>query len=360
MLFWRLPLNGCFVEINPVYSAIDRFVGNIASFESFDVASWRVVGRSAVSYWGNKVFGRSSKTRLTVAAAASTYLASLLVVAATTPASREQTTPQPLTEPPVDDTPTTSANPATAAMARIQLARADAAPWAPGKAPGASADCQQVKCVAITFDDGPAPGTNKVLDVLDRFGVPATFYVLGSRVERYPQIVQRIADEGHEIGNHSHAHRDLASLNTSDVVESLESTNANIASVIGEEPPTMRPPYGSHNDTVDSVTGAPIVLWDVDTLDWKHKDPTETLQIVQEQTGPGSIILMHDIHDATVAAVEPVVQHLIDEGYVLVTVSDLLASQNPQAGHKYSSLPAPAADDADDADDQDSASLAAG
>lgn len=285
------------------------------------------------------MFRRSSRPRLTVAATASTYLASLLAVTVAVPATgRQEATAEPLVGPPSDDLPTTSANPATAAMARIQLARADAAPWAPGKAPGASVDCQKVKCVALTFDDGPAPGTTTVLDVLDQYGVPATFYVLGSRVDRYPDIIQRIADEGHEIGNHSHAHRDLASLSTTDVVESLESTNASVVAAIGEEPPTMRPPYGSHDATVDSVAGAPIVLWDVDTLDWKHKDPSETLRIVKEQTGPGSIILMHDIHDATVAAVAPVVQHLVDEGYVLVTISDLLESQEPQNGHQYSHL----------------------
>ncbi|WP_422661286.1 polysaccharide deacetylase family protein [Paenibacillus sp. EC2-1] len=180
------------------------------------------------------------------------------------------------------------------------------------------------KRVALTFDDGPHPkNTLKILDLLDKYDAKATFFMLGNRVDFYPEIVKEIADQGHELGNHTWNHKDLTTLSKVEGIKEVERTNQAIKSAAGRESTAFRPPYGAVNKQVQSAISSPAVFWTIDTLDWKSRNPDAILNIVQENIRDGSIILMHDIHATTVEAVEPILKYLKNEGYKFVSVSEL-------------------------------------
>lgn len=180
------------------------------------------------------------------------------------------------------------------------------------------------KQVALTFDDGPHPRyTQMVLDILKKHNAKATFYVLGSRVDFYPDLVKQIAEQGNEVGNHSWSHKDLTRLSPEFIREEIQQTNEAIEKAAGTAPNTVRPPYGAQNETVKEVIGLPSILWTVDTLDWKTKNAGDILKQVKENTRDGSIILMHDIHQSTANSLDQVLTFLEQEGYELVTVSEL-------------------------------------
>ena len=184
------------------------------------------------------------------------------------------------------------------------------------------------KYVALTFDDGPhKTNTERVLNSLKEFDVKATFFMLGNQVDYYPSLVQRVAKEGHEIGNHSNTHPDLSKVDANRVQKEFETTNQRIYDVIGRYPTVFRPPYGSYNNnTITQATNLnlPIIMWSVDSLDWKTKNATSISHEILSTTTNGSIILMHDIHDATADALPSVLKNLKEQGYSFVTVSQLL------------------------------------
>lgn len=180
------------------------------------------------------------------------------------------------------------------------------------------------KRVALTFDDGPHPkNTLKIIDVLDKYDAKATFFMLGNRVNFYPEIAKKVADEGHELGNHTWDHKDLSTLSKEEGIQEVEQTNEIIKSTTGRESTAFRPPYGVVNEQVQNSISSPPVLWTIDTLDWQSHNPNEILKIVKENVKDGSIILMHDIHDTSAQAVEPILKYLKTEGYEFVTVSEL-------------------------------------
>lgn len=181
------------------------------------------------------------------------------------------------------------------------------------------------KRVALTFDDGPHPkNTLKIIELLDKYDAKATFFMLGNRVDFYPDIAKKVADAGHDLGNHTWNHKDLSTLSKEEGVQEVEQTNEIIKSATGKESTAFRPPYGSVNEQVQNSIDIPSILWTIDTLDWKSHNPDEILKIVQENVKDGSIILMHDIHDTSAQAVEPILKYLKAEGYECVTVSELL------------------------------------
>ncbi|WP_098743169.1 polysaccharide deacetylase family protein [Paenibacillus sp. EZ-K15] len=180
------------------------------------------------------------------------------------------------------------------------------------------------KRVALTFDDGPHPkNTLKILDLLEKYDAKATFFMLGNRVDFYPEIVKEVADEGHELGNHTWNHKDLTTLSKVEGIKEVERTNQAIKSAAGRESTAFRPPYGAVNKQVQSAISSPTVFWTIDTLDWKSRNPAAILNIVLENVRDGSIILMHDIHATTAEAVEPILKYLKKEGYEFVKVSEL-------------------------------------
>ena len=149
--------------------------------------------------------------------------------------------------------------------------------------------------IALTFDDGPYPKvTGHILDVLEKNGVCATFFVLGSRIEGHEDMLTRMDELGCEIGNHSFSHADLTRLSKADCQRELSDTDAEIRRVTGHEASVVRPPYGYYNKTVMSAAERPLILWTVDTNDWRGKAPGEIADYVIQQAKEGSVILMHD------------------------------------------------------------------
>jgi len=187
-------------------------------------------------------------------------------------------------------------------------------------------DCSR-KCVALTFDDGPDNNlTPRLLTILRENHILATFYVLGSRVVASPNIIRDMQRDGHEIGNHTWGHPDLTKLSSDAITREIERTDQALRVITGETPRTIRPPYGAINQRVRRSFNRPFVLWDVDTLDWLHRSVSWIVNSVTSQVRPGSIVLMHDIHPTTIAAVPLIIKQLMASGYVFATVSQLKKS----------------------------------
>ncbi|HFH9838039.1 TPA: polysaccharide deacetylase family protein [Streptococcus suis] len=188
------------------------------------------------------------------------------------------------------------------------------------------------KRVSLTFDDGPNRATTPhVLDILKKYGVKATFFVLGKNVAGNEDILKRMASEGHEVANHSWNHPSLVTLSSDQVRKEIEDTQVAIKEAIGVEPTLMRPPYGAVNQSVMTVINMPIIYWSVDSNDWQSRNAGAILSQVQGNTYPGSIILLHDIHPTTVEALPSILDYLSKEEYTLVTTTELLGGNlNPQ------------------------------
>lgn len=182
-----------------------------------------------------------------------------------------------------------------------------------------------LKRVALTFDDGPDPKTTeRVLATLEKYDAKATFFMLGSRVEFYPEIAKLVQEAGHELGNHSWTHADLSKANREKINSEIHDTTKIIEEATGQKPVSFRPPYGAFNEVVQQELDIPLALWDVDTLDWKHRNTEQTLQIIKDQIQEdGSIILMHDIHPSTADGLDAIMKYLVDNDYTFVTVSEL-------------------------------------
>ncbi|OLT27074.1 polysaccharide deacetylase [Nocardiopsis sp. CNR-923] len=184
-------------------------------------------------------------------------------------------------------------------------------------------DCQRLKCVALTFDDGPGEHTDALMDTLDEYDAKATFYVLGSLVDEFPEAVRRMASEGHELGNHTWDHDDLSGKSAESIESDMARTNRAVREVTGSDPPSMRPPYGSLNGTVRKNVGLPIILWDVDTMDWRSRDTDEVAGYAIEHSTSGSVVLFHDIHASSVRAIPDVLAELHRQGFHFVSVTEL-------------------------------------
>jgi peptidoglycan-N-acetylglucosamine deacetylase len=188
-------------------------------------------------------------------------------------------------------------------------------------------DCSQTKCIALTFDDGPAaPETGTLLKYLAQYKARATFFVVGQNVATHPDIVRAEMKSGHEIANHSWNHPVLTNLTPAQIRSQLERTTAAIKAATGRKPTLFRPPYGAIDHKVKAATSLSPVLWDMDTLDWKYPDPAKVARTVISQAGPNDVVLIHDIHPTSVAAVPEILRTLTARGYHFVTVSHLRAT----------------------------------
>ena len=201
---------------------------------------------------------------------------------------------------------------------------------APAPAPPAAGgvDCAALKCVALTFDDGPGAHTSRLLTSLDAAGVKATFFVLGQNVAVNPAVIKRMAASGHVVANHTWDHRDLKKLSGADITSEVTRTNQAITAATGSGTTLLRPPYGSFGQPVRGL-GQAIIMWDIDTLDWKFRNVDEVITRGMTGVKAGSIILMHDIHATTVDAVPGLIAKLKAAGFTLVTVPQLLGSPTP-------------------------------
>lgn len=178
--------------------------------------------------------------------------------------------------------------------------------------------------IALTFDDGPhGKYTDAILNILEKYDVKATFFVLGCQAELYPAQIKRAHDMGCDIGNHSYIHPNLAAMSSWRVRSEISKTNALINRATGENALFLRPPYGNHNATVRSTAEMPLVLWNVDPQDWNSKSAAEIANHVISYAVDGSIVLMHDIYPSTAEAVAIIVPALLQKGYRIVTVREL-------------------------------------
>lgn len=184
------------------------------------------------------------------------------------------------------------------------------------------------KMVAITLDDGPhATNTQKILDILDAHNAKATFFMLGQNVVKNEEVVKDVYKRGNEIGIHTWDHKQLTKLSQDEIVSQVERTSDAIYKIIGKRPKLVRPPYGAINDTVKNSINYPLILWNIDSLDWKSRDEKQIVPLVMNSVQDGDMILLHDIHSTTVPAVEKIVSQLEEQGYQMVTVSQLLEAK---------------------------------
>lgn len=186
------------------------------------------------------------------------------------------------------------------------------------------------KLVALTFDDGPTPGqTDRVLDILKKEQVHATFFMLGRRIKEDPQIARRAVAEGHLIGNHSYNHPDLRKLDDGAIAKQVTATRDKIRGVAGSGSAWFRPPYGAVDPHVLKTLrkmDQKVVMWDVDPQDWRKPGVKSLVTRVVSQTEPGSVILLHDgggDRRRTISALPYIIRELKKRGYVFVTVAEL-------------------------------------
>ena len=179
------------------------------------------------------------------------------------------------------------------------------------------------KLIALTFDDGPNYNTNKVLDVLAKYNVKATFFVLGSKVMNNKKILKREYDSGMEIGNHTFNHLLLTKYKENVIKDEIDNTSSVIFEVTGRYPKLLRPSYGAYNNTIKKIGDMPIIIWDIDTLDWKYHNSKRIASRVINKVKDGDIILMHDIYSATANSLNIIIPELQNRGYTFVTVPEL-------------------------------------
>jgi len=199
--------------------------------------------------------------------------------------------------------------------------------------------CAVVKCVALTFDDGPGPYTDRLLQILKDNDAKATFFLIGNKVAANPAGAKRIADAGMEIGNHTWEHPNMTTIPPEDIASQFSRTNDAIAAATGRTPTLYRPAGGLSDDAVRQAAGRlglAEILWDVIPFDWANDSNTAaTRYLLMTQVKPGSVVLFHDTYSSTVDLVYQFIPVLKANGYRLVTVSELLGARAP--GSSYGS-----------------------
>ncbi len=194
------------------------------------------------------------------------------------------------------------------------------------------------KLAALTFDDGPGKYTEKLLDAFKERGVKSTFFVVGKNAEKYPELLERMSREGHQLGNHSYSHKYLTAMSSSKMTEEIEKCSSYLETASGGDTGFyIRPTYGAFNAALKSVADAPLITWSVDPYDWKYHKADTIVKNIMSSVRDGDIILLHDIHSASVDAAITVTDKLLEQGYELVTVSELLRRRGiaPENGAVY-------------------------
>ncbi|OBK23561.1 polysaccharide deacetylase family protein [Mycobacterium asiaticum] len=202
-----------------------------------------------------------------------------------------------------------------------------------------SLNCSMVKCVALTFDDGPSPYTDRLLQILKANDAKSTFFLIGNKVAANPAGARRIAEAGMEVGSHTWEHPNMTTIPPEDVAAQFSRANDAIAAATGRKPNLYRPAGGLSNPAVRQTAatfGLAEILWDVIPFDWANDSNTAaTRQVLMTQIKPGSVVLFHDTYSSTVDLVYQFIPVLKANGYRLVTVSELLGPRAP--GSSYGS-----------------------
>lgn len=193
--------------------------------------------------------------------------------------------------------------------------------------------------VALTFDDGPNDSvTPALIKALNERGVLATFFMLGERIEEYPEVARLAYESGHQIASHTYDHKSpLTRLGEADLAREVNDTIGAIRGVTGEDPAYMRPPFGEINRQTALTIGWPMILWTVDPRDWECQNADQVYNQVMDNVYDGAVVLMHDKYDSTLEAAERVVDTLIGEGWRFVTIEQYyqLYGIDTLPGHVY-------------------------
>ena len=191
---------------------------------------------------------------------------------------------------------------------------------------------QKRPMIALTFDDGPGEYTETLLDTVEKYNIHVTFFMLGQNVEGRESTVQRMVQLGCEIGNHTwdHPSQTLPNMDLDSVVQEFQKTDDELVKACGQAATVCRAPYGAITEEQMAAVGKPFFMWSTDSLDWKLMDAdADYNEIMNSDLSDGSIILMHDIHEPSVkCATEKLIPELVNEGYKLVTVSELAAAKD--------------------------------
>ena len=196
------------------------------------------------------------------------------------------------------------------------------------------------KLLAFTFDDGPHRGsTDRLLDGLRERNAKGTFFLVGEEIDEARDLVERMRDEGHQIGNHTWSHKRLDQISADEAAQEIGKTDALLKSVAGEAEYWLRPPYGFLGEGAEKSLGVPVVKWSVDPRDWESRDADKVVQAVMEAVKPGDIVLLHDIYPTSVEAALRLMDALAADGYQFVTVEELLKQNGvtPLPGVAYRS-----------------------
>ena len=200
------------------------------------------------------------------------------------------------------------------------------------------------KMVSLSFDAAWGnEDTQQLIDILGRYNVKVTFFVVGEWVDKYPESVKALADAGHEIMNHSSDHAHFNSLSAAEIVADINACNDKIEAITGVRPTLFRPPYGEYDDHVITAVrgmGMEPIQWDVDSLDWKELSAGEITQRVTSKVQPGSIVLFHNAALHTPEALPGIIEALLQEGYSFVPISQILLSGEYTIDHTGRQCPA--------------------
>ncbi len=195
--------------------------------------------------------------------------------------------------------------------------------------------------VALTFDDGPSrENTTRILDALKQYNAHATFFVVGYNIDGNEDILKRVTEEGSEVGSHTASHSKLTTLDAAGMASEVDAMAERIKSITGQGRVVIRPPWGAVDDNVMAALKDPVILWSIDTEDWKTRNAQSTVQNIQNSVYDGAIILMHDLYGETADAAVQIIDWLNSQGYQMVTVSELgyFRRGGLQTGVKYGAL----------------------
>lgn len=196
----------------------------------------------------------------------------------------------------------------------------------------------ETQYLALTFDDGPHPGTTDLLlDGLRERGARATFFLVGKEIAGREELVRRMAAEGHQVGNHTWSHVRLSGKTAAETAGEIRKTEELLEEILGEGTYWLRPPYGLVDEQAEEAIGVPMVKWSVDPRDWESRNTEKVVSAILAAVQPNSIILLHDIYPTSVEAALQVVDALQQEGYRFVTVEELLERNGvtPEPGVLY-------------------------
>ncbi len=201
------------------------------------------------------------------------------------------------------------------------------------------------KVISLSFDAAWGnEDTQQLIDILGKYNVKATFFVVGEWVDKYPESVKSLSDAGHEIMNHSKDHAHFNSLTADQIVADINACNDKIEAVTGVRPTLFRPPYGEYDDhVISSVRGMGMepIQWNIDSLDWKKLTAPEITQRVLSRAEPGSIVLFHNAAIHTPEALPGIIEALLRDGYTIIPISQILLTCEYTIDHTGRQCPAP-------------------